>query len=436
MKIPKFAFVCCCCCTWAAVSADPFNDKDHLDFHGEFDPDFSKFSHDLPELKIETTTEHDHGHSHDHETTTEHDDHGHSHDHEDDDEEWSNAQAWGYATLANTVCVLLSLAGVGIILCNKRASPKMMTYIYDFFIALGVSTMLGDAFLHILPAVLGLHSHDDGEAHAEEDHGHEHRHTVTTASPDEHGHSHEEPEDAEPDLYMEAIKNSPSSHGGAQVAHADEEMATRKTIVEETSAKAEEAKQGQVEPVQEDDEDGEENENKEEEPKKQTSAIMGILVGDCIHNFVDGLALGTTWAQGWETGLATTIALFLHELPHELSDFTIYIRFGLTNAMALGANLFSALWSYGGLYTGLALSSNTDASEWLLAMVAGLFVYIVLVDIIPELKLKGHFENKWTRFAIQNVGMTIGFIILAMLGVFEGRSHSHEEDDHGHSHDH
>lgn len=90
------------------------------------DPDFSQLSHDLPELKVETTTEH--GHSHDVETTTEN---GHSHE---EDEDWSNAQAWGYATLANTVCVLLSVAGVGIILCNKKASPKTMTYIYDFFI--------------------------------------------------------------------------------------------------------------------------------------------------------------------------------------------------------------------------------------------------------------------------------------------------------------
>lgn len=53
---------------------------------------------------------------------------------------------------------------------------------------------------------------------------------------------------------------------------------------------------------------------------------------------------------------------------------------------------------------------------------------------IPELKLKGHFENKWTRFAIQNAGMTIGFIILAMLGVFEGRSHNHDHADHDHDH--
>jgi hypothetical protein len=52
------------------------------------------------------------------------------------------------------------------------------------------------------------------------------------------------------------------------------------------------------------------------------------------------------------------------------------------------------------------------------------------------LKLKGNYENKWKRFAIQNVGMTLGFIILAMLGVFEGRSHDHDHDDHDHDHDH
>ena len=95
-----------------------------------------------------------------------------------------------------------------------------------------------------------------------------------------------------------------------------------------------------------------------ERRKRNRSAILGILVGDSVHNFVDGVAIGVSWAQSWETGLATSLAIFLHELPHELADFTIYINFGLTNAAALGANTFSAFWSYGGLYTGLALSGE------------------------------------------------------------------------------
>ena len=113
--------------------------------------------------------------------------------------------------------------------------------------------MLGDAFLHILPAVLGLHSHDEPAAEEEDDHGHSHEHRT---DPDDHGHSHDAESDLveEPDLYMEAIKKLSvvvgiiyffwifeqtmsimghgHSHGGATVAH-DDEMMTRKTISDE-----------------------------------------------------------------------------------------------------------------------------------------------------------------------------------------------------------
>ncbi len=99
-----------------------------------------------------------------------------------------------------------------------------------------------------------------------------------------------------------------------------------------------------------------------EKRKRNRSAILGILVGDSVHNFVDGVAIGVSWAQSWETGLATSLAIFLHELPHELADFTIYINFGLSNVSALAANTFSAIWSYGGLYLGLALSGKANSN--------------------------------------------------------------------------
>jgi len=54
------------------------------------------------------------------------------------------------------------------------------------------------------------------------------------------------------------------------------------------------------------------------------------------------MAIGVSWAVGWSTGLASSIAIILHELPHELGDFVIYKKFGLSNAKALGANLFAA----------------------------------------------------------------------------------------------
>mgnify|MGYP000602576035 CR=1 FL=1 len=84
----------------------------------------------------------------------------------------------------------------------------------------------------------------------------------------------------------------------------------------------------------------------------------------------------------WSTGLATSIAIILHELPHELGDFVIYKKFGLSNAKALGANLFAAMISFGGLYLGLSLAQETEAANWLLSIVTGLFIYIALVDIV------------------------------------------------------
>ena len=65
------------------------------------------------------------------------------------------------------------------------------------------------------------------------------------------------------------------------------------------------------------------------------NSIVGILIGDILHNFVDGMAMGVSWALNWTTGLATSIAILLHELPHELGDFVIYKKFGFSNRRAL-----------------------------------------------------------------------------------------------------
>ena len=81
----------------------------------------------------------------------------------------------------------------------------------------------------------------------------------------------------------------------------------------------------------------------------------------------------------------TTLAIVMHELPHELGDFIVYKKLGLSTRQALGLNLFAAMISFGGLYTGLALASDTDASQWLLALVAGLFIYIPMVDVVSNM---------------------------------------------------
>ena len=96
-----------------------------------------------------------------------------------------------------------------------------------------------------------------------------------------------------------------------------------------------------------------------EKPEPRWSVIGGILVGDCFHNFVDGLAVGVAWTLGWGAGLGniariemenlknqflgTTLAIVMHELPHELGDFIVYKKLGLKTRQALALNFIAAL---------------------------------------------------------------------------------------------
>ena len=118
----------------------------------------------------DTHDDHDHGEGENHEED-DHDDHDHEEHEEDDDhnhgaetvsseEEWSTAQMWGYGVLANSVLVLLSIIGI---LSVKCSNEKNFQYITDIFLGLAVSTMLGDAILHIIPIFLGLHKHEAEE---------------------------------------------------------------------------------------------------------------------------------------------------------------------------------------------------------------------------------------------------------------------------------
>ena len=116
------------------------------------------------------------------------------------------------------------------------------------------------------------------------------------------------------------------------------------------------------------------------EPKWST--IAGVFTGDCLHNFIDGIAVGISWTVSWGAGLGTTFAIMMHELPHELGDFVLYRKLGLSTKQAIGANLIAAVISFGGLYTGLALGNDPTATQWLLAIVAGLFIYISLADVV------------------------------------------------------
>ena len=119
-----------------------------------------------------------------------------------------------------------------------------------------------------------------------------------------------------------------------------------------------------------------------------------LLWGDALHNFIDGLVLGVTFAASTELGLVTAFAVFAHEVPQEIGDFAILLGTGMERRRALLLNYLSAVPVIpGALLAFVWASSLQSAIGWLLPLAAGAFVYIALADLVPSLH---HRRGKWS----------------------------------------
>jgi zinc and cadmium transporter len=140
------------------------------------------------------------------------------------------------------------------------------------------------------------------------------------------------------------------------------------------------------------------------------------LVGDGLHNFVDGSIIAGSFLVSTELGLATAIAVVLHEIPQELGDFAILVRAGLKPRRALALNALSALAALlGAVATLLAASAIGSLERFLVAATAGAFVYIASTDLFPEL----HKEPDARKSAVQLIGVVAGVGVMTALLLLE-----------------
>ena len=110
------------------------------------------------------------------------------------------------------------------------------------------------------------------------------------------------------------------------------------------------------------------------------------LLGDGIHNFIDGMLIAATWLASPEAGFATTIAVALHEIPQEFGDFGVLLHAGLTPRRALGLNFLSASSAFLGAVLVLAAEGAMHAESVLVPVAAGGFLYVACADLVPELR--------------------------------------------------
>lgn len=124
---------------------------------------------------------------------------------------------------------------------------------------------------------------------------------------------------------------------------------------------------------------------------EKKSMLTMMLVGDSIHNFVDGLAIGVSYLVSIPVGIATTFAVAFHEIPQELGDTAILAHNGKTLKRALMANGITACTAFLGAGAGLVAGNMFGhITPYLSAVVAGNFIYIATADIIPHLHKSDH----------------------------------------------
>jgi zinc and cadmium transporter len=140
-------------------------------------------------------------------------------------------------------------------------------------------------------------------------------------------------------------------------------------------------------------------------------AVMN-LVGDGLHNFTDGIVIAASFWINLRLGLATTLAVILHEVPQEIGDFGVLVHAGLSRKRALIFNFFSALMAVTGALLVLILGARvTNLVPLLIPFTAGGFLYIAGSDLIPEL----HKETSLAKSLFQMLGLTLGIGIMLIL---------------------
>ncbi|KAJ7317838.1 hypothetical protein JRQ81_004000 [Phrynocephalus forsythii] len=148
-----------------------------------------------------------------------------------------------------------------------------------------------------------------------------------------------------------------------------------------------------------------------------------VILGDGIHNFTDGLAIGAAFSDGISSGLSTTVAVFCHELPHELGDCAVLVQAGMPLRRVLLFNLLSAFLAYWGTALGTIISQSTSqVAPWIFAITAGIFLYVALVDMLPGMlqrtSSKGQ-RRSLGQFLLQNVGFLSGGALMLCIALFE-----------------
>ncbi|KAG9488576.1 metal cation symporter ZIP14 isoform X2 [Eleutherodactylus coqui] len=336
----------------------------------------------------------------------------------------SSGEVWGFGFLAVTVISLSSLMGVFFAPCVERPIFRRMLI---YFIGLSIGTLLSTALMQLIPEAFGFNPQEASYISTS---------TVVFGGfylffftekvlkmllkqKHEHGHSHYTADvskrDAEEGV-TEKLQNGDLDHiipppGGSE-SDLRQHLGDEKVVVGSLAV--------------------------QDLPGQQSSCywLKGIrysdigtlawmiTLSDGLHNFIDGLAIGASFTVSVFQGVSTSIAILCEEFPHELGDFVILLNAGMSIPQALFFNFLSACCCYLGLAFGI-LAGSHFSSNWIFGLAGGMFLYIALADMFPEMNEVSKEDEEGGHpliaFFIQNAGLLTGFSIMLMLTMFSGQ---------------
>jgi zinc transporter 7 len=294
-------------------------------------------------------------------------------------------------------------------------------------LAFAAGGLLGDVFLHLLPHATEAagHGHDHGHGHGH-GHGHEgHSHSLADLSiglytlvgllaffvvekmvrawrddagaGHSHGHSHSHAHAGQSPIESTVVEEEDTGSRRPGLRKRTPKASTTATVP---------AKKSTV------------TASDVAAPTDAPLAVAGYLnlVADFTHNVTDGLSIGATFAISQRLGLVTTLAVFLHEIPHEIGDFAILIQCGFSKRRAMAAQLVTALGALAG--TVAATSSADGASsvpDWVLPVTGGGFIYIATVTVLPVLLEPASVLQSLAELT----ALASGIGLMAAIAVFE-----------------
>lgn len=151
-------------------------------------------------------------------------------------------------------------------------------------------------------------------------------------------------------------------------------------------------------------------------PQEKNVVVPLIVVGDTIHNFIDGVAIGATFLISIPLGIVTSLTVAAHEIPQEIADFGLMLSKGVKRSKVLWINFFSALSAILGAV--LTFIYQEAIKGWLpviLAITAGFFIYIAATNLIPEIHSRDNKRVALWESVVLFLGVGVIWFVISLL---------------------